>query len=76
MTQGLSLATAPLDTALTLVTVPVAAHRRRLTALGLREGATVRLLTRTIGGGRIALVSGSRIALGSDLVRLLRAEVA
>jgi Fe2+ transport system protein FeoA len=51
-------------------------HRQRLSTLGLREGATFRLLTRTIGGGRIALIAGSRIALGSDLVRQLRARVA
>jgi Fe2+ transport system protein FeoA len=77
MTQALNLASAPLDTPLTLVSVDgVAAHRQRLSTLGLREGASFRLITRTIGGGRIALVAGSRIALGSDLVRQLRAKVA
>jgi Fe2+ transport system protein FeoA len=77
MTQALDLASAPLDTPLTLVSVDgVAAHRQRLSTLGLREGASFRLLTRTIGGGRIALVAGSRIALGADLVRQLRAKVA
>jgi Fe2+ transport system protein FeoA len=77
MNQGLDLASAPLDTPLTLVSIDgAAAHRQRLGTLGLREGASFRLITRTIGGGRIALVSGSRIALGSDLVRQLRAKVA
>ena len=77
MTQDLDLASAPLDTPLTLVAVHgVPAHRQRLGTLGLHEGASLRLLTRTIGGGRIALVAGSRIALGSDLVRQLRATVA
>ncbi len=77
MTKALDLASAPLDTPLTLVSVDGATgHRQRLGTLGLREGATFRLITRTIGGGRIALVGGSRIALGSDLVRQLRAEVA
>ena len=77
MTQALDLASAPLDTPLTLVSVDgPTEHRQRLRTLGLRQGASFRLLTRTIGGGRIALISGSRIALGSDLVRQLRAKVA
>jgi Fe2+ transport system protein FeoA len=77
MTSAPDLASAPLDTNLTLGTVDGAIeHRQRLSTMGLREGASFRLLTRTIGGGRIALVAGSRIALGSDLVRRLRAEVA
>lgn len=77
MNTGDSLLRAPLDTPLTVVSVDAATdHRRRLGTLGLREGATIRLLARTIGGGRIALVSGSRIALGADLLRQLRVEVA
>ena len=77
MTSGIALASAPLDTPLTLVDVAgPAANRRRLASLGLREGVPFRLLTRTIGGGRILLVGGSRIALGRELVQLLRAEAA
>lgn len=77
MQPGQSLSSAPLDTPLTLVAISAKPdHARRLSTLGIRKGSQVRLLTRTIGGGRIALVAGSRIALGSDLVRLLRAEVA
>lgn len=77
MTLALDLASAPLDTNLTLGSVDGAIeHRQRLRTLGLREGASFRLLSRTSGGGRIALIAGSRIALGSDLVRQLRAEVA
>jgi ferrous iron transport protein A len=77
MTTGMDLATAPLDTPLTLVAIEGAAgNRRRLATLGLREGASFRLLTRTIGGGRIVLVAGSRIALSRELVRQLRAEAA
>lgn len=77
MQPSQSLSSAPLDTPLTLVAVEATPdHARRLSTLGIREGSQLRLLTRTIGGGRIALVAGSRIALGSDLVRLLRAEVA
>jgi ferrous iron transport protein A len=77
MTMGMDLARAPLDTALTLVQIDGSAeNRRRLATLGLREGAAFRLLTRTIGGGRILLVAGSRIAIGRELVRQLRAEAA
>lgn len=77
VTSTLDLAHAPLDTPLTLVSVDgTIEHRHRLSTLGLREGASFRLLTRTLGGGRIALVAGSRIALGNDLVRHMRAQVA
>jgi Fe2+ transport system protein FeoA len=76
MTPGMDLASAPLDTPLTLLSVGASTSRQRLATLGLREGASFRLLTRTIGGGRIVLVGGSRIALSRDLVRLLRAEAA
>ena len=77
MNRGMDLADAPLDTPLTLVAVAgPAPNRRRLATLGLREGVPFRLLTRTIGGGRILLVCGSRIALGRELVHLVRAEAA
>jgi len=77
MTPAMDLASAPLDTPLTLIDIVGAAtSRQRLATLGLREGATFRLLTRTIGGGRIVLVGGSRIALSKDLVRQLRAQAA
>ncbi len=77
MTSGMDLASAPLDTPLTLIGVGGAAtSRQRLATLGLRKGASFRLLTRTIGGGRIVLVAGSRIALSKDLVRQLRAQAA
>ena len=49
--------------------------RQRLSCLGLRVGSTFSLLSRTAGGGRVAMVSGSRIALGSSLIKELRAEV-
>jgi ferrous iron transport protein A len=77
MTTGIDLGSAPLDTPLTLVAIdgPVG-NRRRLATLGLREGAAFRLISRTIGGGRIVLVGGSRIALSRELLRQLRAEAA
>ncbi len=77
MTTGIELMSAPLGTPLTLIRIEGASkNRRRLATLGLREGASFRLLTRTIGGGRIVLVAGSRIALSRELVRQLRAEAA
>lgn len=77
MTSGIDLASAPLDTPLTLVAVDGASgNQRRLATLGLREGVSFRLLTRTIGGRRIVLVGGSRIALSRELLRQLRAEAA
>jgi Fe2+ transport system protein FeoA len=76
MNPGMELASAPLGTPLTLVGIDDPAHRRRLATLGLREGAAFRCLTRTIGGGRIVLVGGSRIALSRDLVQQLRAQAA
>ena len=71
------LAQAPLRTPLTLVDAggdSGAAHR--LATLGLRVGTTFSLVMRTAGGGRIAQVAGTRIALGRALVRELSAEVA
>jgi ferrous iron transport protein A len=77
VTTGLDLESAPLNADLTLVAIGGSSGtQRRLATLGLREGASFRLVTRTIGGGRILLVAGSRIAISRELVRQLRAEVA
>ena len=71
------LACAPLRTALTLLESDApASSRQRLASLGLRVGSRFTLLQKTAGGGRVALVGGSRIALGSQLLTQLRAEVA
>ncbi|HSN11486.1 MAG TPA: FeoA domain-containing protein, partial [Propionibacteriaceae bacterium] len=61
---------------LTLLPVDDPTQRRRLATLGLRDGASFTLLARTIGGGRIVLVGGSRIALVRELVRRLHARAA
>ena len=74
MYVGSELASAPLHTALTLVHAPDTC-RQRLSSLGLRIGARFSLVSRTTGGGRVALVAGSRIALGSTLLSQLRVEV-
>ena len=76
MTPGMDLASAPLGTPLTLIRVDAATSRQRLATFGLREGVSFRLLTRTIGGGRIVLVGGFRLALSKDLVRQMRAQAA
>ena len=68
------MASAPLHTALTLVHAPDSC-RQRLSSLGLRIGAPFSLVSRTTGGGRVALVAGSRIALGSTLLAQLRVEL-
>lgn len=77
MYVGMDLASAPLHTSLTLLeSAAPEDSRRRLASLGLRVGTRFSLLQKTAGGGRVALVGGSRIALGSALLRQLRAEVA
>lgn len=48
---------------------------RRLARLGLRVGAGFSLVSRTSGGGRVAVVAGTRIALGKPLLTQLRARV-
>ena len=75
MYVGTDLASAPLHTSLTLVDAPDD-YRQRLSSLGLRVGARFSLVSRTTGGGRVALIAGSRIALGSTLLPRLRVDVA
>jgi Fe2+ transport system protein FeoA len=74
MYVGSDLASAPLHTSLTLVLAPES-YRQRLSSLGLRTGARFSLISRTAGGGRLALVAGSRIALGSTLLSQLHVEL-
>lgn len=47
---------------------------RRLSALGLRRGAQITVVHRTVGGGRIIEVAGSRIALDRGVLNRLFAE--
>ena len=74
MYAATDLRSAPLHTDLTLVDAPESS-RQRLSSLGLRVGTPFTLIAKTAGGGRVALVTGSRIALGSSLLHQLRAEV-
>ncbi len=77
MYVGMDLVSAPLRTSLTLLESEAPeGTRARLASLGLRVGTRFSLLQRTAGGGRVVLVGGSRIALGSQLLHQLRAEVA
>ncbi len=68
-----SLLQAPVGTPLTVRRADGAPEfRRRLAALGLRRGARIHVVHRTIGGGRIVSVAGARIALGRDVLERLQ----
>jgi len=74
--MGLTLDQAPLGARLTVRDATgTGACQRRLAALGLRRGAEVVLLQSTAGGGRLARVGGSRIALGPGVLRNLSVEL-
>lgn len=68
---------APLGTHLTVVgTPPPGPVAQRLARTGIRAGATITVLSRTAGGGRVVSVAGSRLALGDAVLRqILVAEV-
>jgi Fe2+ transport system protein FeoA len=73
---GIYLAKAPLRTPLTLLGAEIeSGAAQRLASLGLRVGSSFALIAKTAGGGRVALVAGSRVALGKSLLTQLRAEV-
>lgn len=71
----MSLDEAPLQVALRLQDATGAKAGRRLAALGLRRGAELTLLHRTSGGGRVALVAGTRLALGPGVLKQVLVEV-
>ena len=73
MYVGVNLAQAPLGTDLVLLDAPEHS-RQRLSCLGLRIGSQFSLLGNTAGGGRVAMVRGSRIALGATLLTQLWVE--
>ena len=75
MDDVISLATAPIGVPMTLVaclTDPML--RGRLSILGLRPGARIRLIHATPGGGRVLAVAGSRIALDRSVLKGLVAR--
>ena len=45
--------------------------RGRLAELGLREGASIQVVQRTAGGGRIVGIAGTRLALGAEVLDFL-----
>jgi Fe2+ transport system protein FeoA len=55
---------------LTAVEVPVE-HRLRLAELGLRPGDSVRVLGRTVGGGRIVGIGSTRLAIDRSVAEQL-----
>jgi Fe2+ transport system protein FeoA len=74
--SGIDLAKAPLQTPLTLSAAEVeSGAAQRLASLGLRVGSSFTLISKTAGNGRVALVGGSRVALGKSLLGKLWAEV-
>lgn len=68
---------APLDTPLVLLSTDVGPDlTRRLSALGLRRGAHLRLVRRLAAGGRIVSVGGGRIAIERSVLAAIVAEPA
>jgi len=64
-----TLASAPLGVPLLLGRADLPAARRlRLAELGLRAGATVTVMRRTAGGGRIVAVGDARVAVGRNVL--------
>ena len=74
----MTLKQAPLNTTLVLVgsTNLDDAQARRLSALGLRTGAQVRLVQRLAGGARVVAVAGARVAIGAKILDKLNVEAA
>ena len=74
----MTLNQAPLNTTLVLVgsTNLDDAQARRLSALGLRTGAQVRLVQRLAGGARVVAVAGARVAIGAKIHDKLNVEAA
>jgi Fe2+ transport system protein FeoA len=73
---AVSLAQAPLKTPLMLLDAGGGSLDRRLVGFGLRPGSRLELAQRTAGGGRVALVGGSRVALGAEVLAEVTVEVA
>ncbi|HNV12181.1 MAG TPA: FeoA family protein [Propionibacteriaceae bacterium] len=75
MSTAISLASARVGTSLTLLRAEGSPELcRRLSALGLRRGARVRIVNPTPGGGRVISVAGSRIAMDASMLKRLFAE--
>lgn len=51
------------------------AIRRRLAEMGIRPGATLRVMYRTTGGGRVVSVGGARVALDRELAAAVTLDV-
>ena len=75
MSTTISLDAARVGSSLTLLrTEGTPELCRRLSALGLRRGARVRIVNPTPGGGRVISVAGSRIAMDASMLKRLFAE--
>jgi ferrous iron transport protein A len=72
----LTLKDAPLRSTLVLGPGLVqAGTSQRLAVLGLRPGIAFQLVQKTAGGGRMARIGQSRVAIGAELVDQLKVEV-
>lgn len=67
----MDLAQVPVGATATIVGADAHPRRRRLAELGLRPGATVRVLHRSAGGGRVLAVGALRIAVDRPTLRLV-----
>lgn len=73
MNALLDLEAAPTGVPLTLAAIQLPKTcSSRLAILGIREGASICVFSRTNGNGRILGVSGSRIAVGREVVEAMR----
>lgn len=73
----MTLESAPYGLPLTLGEADLPVQRRlRLAELGLRPGATVTVVRRTAGGGRIVGIGDARVALGRQVLSSLPAALA
>lgn len=76
MYVGVPLDAVPLGAPLTLTAADIdAGPAHRLASFGLRVGSEFSVLSRTAGGGRVVLVAGTRVAVGTTLLSGLRAEI-
>lgn len=77
MSQELSLFDVTIGTTATITTANVGATLgRRLREFGLREGASVTVLQKTAGGGRVVRTRGTHYALDGQALRRIAVEPA
>jgi Fe2+ transport system protein FeoA len=69
MLGGVTLSSAPCNVPLLIGSAQLPPSRRlRLAELGIRPGAMVTVLRRTVGGGRILGIGDARVAVGRGVL--------